>query len=59
LNFGRIIIVEARQGARDGALRQFREGRDIIVRLIRQSPENATLLNDLAWFESQIKAQEE
>jgi hypothetical protein len=57
LSLGRVAIVEAQQGARDGALSQFREGQDIIARLIRQSPENATLLEDLAGFENQIQHQ--
>ena len=48
---------EAGQSARERALSQFQEGRTIITPLTRQSPENAILPEDLAWFESQIKAQ--
>ena len=48
----------AGQSARERALSQFQEGRNIIARLTRQSPENATLPQDPGWFESQIKAQE-
>jgi tetratricopeptide (TPR) repeat protein len=43
-------------GARDQALSGFRRGRDILARLKAQSPENAQLPTDLAWFESQITA---
>jgi hypothetical protein len=57
-SFGRVAIAEAGQSARERALSQFQEGRNIITRLTRQSPENAILPEDLAWFESQIKAQE-
>ena len=58
LSFGRVAIAEAGQSARERALSQFQEGRNIITRLTRQSPENAILPGDLAWFENQIKAQE-
>ena len=33
----------------------FRRGRDIIVRLIRQSPDDVTLLEDLAQFDSKSR----
>jgi hypothetical protein len=35
---------------------ELREGREIIGRLSQQSPDNATLPNDLAWFDEQIAA---
>ena len=56
-SFGRVPMGEAGQSARERALSQFQEGRTIITPLTRQSPENAILPEDLAWFESQIKAQ--
>jgi len=55
-SYGRVAWVEARQGARDQALSKFRNARDIIARLKAQSPDNARLHEDLAWFESQIRA---
>ena len=37
LSYGRrVAVVEALQGARDGALRTFRQGREIIARLMRR-----------------------
>jgi hypothetical protein len=51
-----MAFAEARQGARDQALSKFRKARDIIARLKAQSPDNAQLPEDLAWFESQIRA---
>jgi hypothetical protein len=53
-----VAIAEAQQGAREDALDALRQGRNIISRLARQSPSNATLPNDLTWFDSQIAAQE-
>ena len=32
----------------------FKQARDIVVRLLRQSPDNATLQKDLLWFDEQI-----
>jgi hypothetical protein len=55
LSFGRAAAVHASQHDHDRALSQFREGRGIIVRLMRQSPTNTTLPTDLAWFDGQIK----
>lgn len=55
-SFGRVPMVEAGLSARERALSQFQKGRTITP-LTRQSPENAILPEDLAWFESQIKAQ--
>jgi hypothetical protein len=54
-SFGRAATVHASQHAHDRALRQFRQGRGIIVRLMRQSPNDSTLPNDLAWFDGQIE----
>jgi len=51
-----VAEVEAQQGLRKHALRGFRQGRDIISRLARQSPSDAALPSDLAWFDSQIAA---
>ena len=48
----------ARQGSRSEAAIAFEQGRAIIVRLRQQSPDNATLPKDLAWFEAQIAALE-
>ncbi len=53
-SYGRIATVESRLGARDDALARFRRGRNIIARLSRQSPDDATLPKDLAWFDAQI-----
>ena len=49
-----MAMVKAQQGARDEALGALRQGRDIIARLMRQSPDNATLPKDLAWFDAEI-----
>jgi hypothetical protein len=54
LSHGRVATVLARQGDRSGALRGFRQGRQIVARLRDQSPGNATLPKDLAWFDAQI-----
>jgi hypothetical protein len=51
-------MVKAHQGMREDALSWFRQGREIISGLARQSPSDATLPNDLAWFDGQIAAQE-
>jgi hypothetical protein len=56
ISYGRVAMIEARQGARDQALSGLRRGRDILARLKAQSPHNARLPKDLAWFESQIRA---
>jgi hypothetical protein len=56
ISYGRVAVVEARQGTRDKALSNFRNARDIIVRLMAQSPDNAQLPKDLARLENQIKA---
>lgn len=58
LSFGRVAGVEAQQGQSQPALSGFRRGREIIERLKAQSPDNATLPRDLAWFDSQIAALE-
>jgi hypothetical protein len=55
-SFGRVAMIDVQRGARDEALGAFQQGRDIIARLARQSPENGTLPNDLAWFDNQIAA---
>jgi hypothetical protein len=47
-------MVEAQQGAHDIALKAFQEGRDIMVRLKAQSPDNARLPKDLDWFDDRI-----
>jgi hypothetical protein len=49
-----VATVLARQGDRQGALRGFRQGRQIVGRLREQSPDNATLPKDLAWFDGEI-----
>ena len=56
ISYGNVAMVEARQGVHDQALSKFRTARDIIARLRAQSPDNAQLPEDLAWFESQIRA---
>jgi hypothetical protein len=57
LGYGRVATVEAQQGARNLVLAAFKEGREIIGHLSQQSPDNATLHNDLAWFDEQIVVQ--
>jgi hypothetical protein len=42
-SYGRVALIEMRQGVRDDALRAFQQGRDIIARLMRQSSDNVTL----------------
>ena len=58
LGYGRVALIEWRQGARDDALKVFQQGRDIITQLIRRAPDNATLPNDLAWFDRQMSTHE-
>ena len=57
LSYGRVATVEAQQGARDDALEALRARTGNHSRLSQQSPDNATLPNDLAWFDEQIAAQ--
>jgi hypothetical protein len=40
LSYGRVAVIEALQGARDGALRTFRQRRDIIARLMRRGDDD-------------------
>jgi hypothetical protein len=54
LSYGRVAVIEMRQGFRDDALNAFQQGRGIIAQLVRQSPDNTTLPKDLTWFDSQI-----
>ena len=55
LSHGRVAIVQAQQaGGEKDALGAFKKGREIIARLKATSPDNATLPNDLAWFDAQI-----
>ena len=56
LSHGRVATVLARHGSRREAVHAFEQGRAIIVRLRQQSPDNATLPKDLAWFEAEIAA---
>jgi hypothetical protein len=51
-------MVLAQQGERTRALVGFRLGREIIVKLKTASPSNATLPNDLAWFDCRINVLE-
>ena len=54
LSYGRVGMVKGQQDARDDARGAFRQGRDIVALLSRESPDNATLPNDLAWFDTVI-----
>jgi glutathione S-transferase len=54
LSSGRMAMVLARQGAKSEATAAFEQARTITVRLIQQSPDNATLPKDLVWFEAQL-----
>jgi len=58
VSFGNVAVVEAKQGLTSQALAGFRRSRDIIAQLMLKSPDNATLPNDLAWFDRQIAALE-
>ncbi len=58
VSYGHVALIEMRQGVRDDALRAFRQGRDIIARLMRRSPDNVTLPKDLAWFDRQMGIRE-
>ena len=40
LSYERVAVIEALQGARDGALRTFCQGRDIIARLMRRGDDD-------------------
>ena len=57
VSYGKIADVAARKGARAEALDGFRRARDIVARLSRESPDNATLQNDLKFYEHQIAQQ--
>jgi len=54
LGYGRVALIAMPRGVSNDALKGFRQGRDIIVRLMRRSPDNATLLKDLAWLDSEL-----
>jgi hypothetical protein len=56
LSHGRVAIVLAKRRANGDALTAFQQGRSIIVRLAERSRDNATLPNNLAWFDSRIAA---
>ena len=47
-------MVLARTSQTTEALDGLRKGRAIVVRLRALSPDNATLLGDLAWFDGEI-----
>lgn len=57
VSYGKVAMVDARQGAHADAVIAFKKGRDIVARLSQQSPDNATLQKDLAWFDKQIATQ--
>jgi hypothetical protein len=57
VSHAKIGSVLLRQGGRQAG-RALARGRDMIVRLRQQSPDNATLPKDLAWFDAQIAALE-
>jgi hypothetical protein len=54
ISYGRIALIDARQGERERALAAFREGRAVIARLREASPDHAILASDLAWFDAEI-----
>jgi hypothetical protein len=56
VSYGRVATVEVRQGAHADALIAPERGREIAIRLSRQSPDNATLKKDLTWFDMQVAA---
>jgi hypothetical protein len=47
-------MVYAVRGNRDDALRVFRQGREIIEKLMKLSPDNASLPKDLLFLDGQI-----
>ena len=55
----KVAKVLARQGEALDALDALRQGRAIIARLKEQSPDDATLPNDLAYFDGEIARLEE
>jgi hypothetical protein len=56
VSYGRVAMIEARQGAREQALSGVRSGRDILAWLKAQSPDDTQLPKDLGWFDGQILA---
>jgi hypothetical protein len=58
LSYGRAALIQVQQGVRDEALKRLQRGREIIVQLIRRSPNSANLPKDLAWFDSQLDTYE-
>ena len=59
LSHGRVAMVLASQGSVSEAAAGFQMGRDIIAGLRQQSPDNATLPKNLAWFDAQLTALKE
>ena len=54
ITYARIASVLASQGDVAKALEQFRQGRAIIVQVMKKSPDNAQLPKDLAGFDAAI-----
>src|SRR4029079_18038232 len=54
LGLGRIGFILTLQNEVSQGLSEYRKGRQIIARLKEQSPENAALPQDLAWFDAEI-----
>jgi len=51
---GAIAIVLARQGFKQDAVANFKQGRAIIEKLRQQSPENSIFVKDLAVIDEQL-----
>ena len=54
LSYGRVASLQAKQGARDEARAGYQRAKDIILKLKAQSPDNATLPKDLAFYEARL-----
>jgi hypothetical protein len=54
VNYAKLARLHQQAGDRGHALDAFREGRAIMERVVRRSPEYAAWKQDLTWFDSQI-----
>ena len=54
VNFAKLARLHEKAGDRVRALAAFRDGRAIMERVVRLSPEYTAWKQDLIWFDSQI-----
>src|SRR5581483_4192713 len=54
VSYGMVGVVLGKQGKTEEALAALNAGREIIARLKERFPDNASLAQDLAWFDAEI-----